>query len=144
MAAGDTADLFGGQFDVCADVVRMLEQRRARLRQLNPPAGAGEQQDAEFLFQRLDMPRQRRLRDVQPFCGPADAPFFRSHDEVLQPPDIHVFFPPASASGPQYSSTGPCSKVCFGNPMDGEFQMIGRRLGKWFGHIPFLYGAVPL
>ncbi len=60
------------------------KRRLARGCQLNRFRAAFEQLDAQRTFQLADLPRQRRLRDVQAFGGATEAQLFRHGDEVAQ------------------------------------------------------------
>jgi hypothetical protein len=66
------------------------QQRRAGLGQLHACTGALEQLHAQLFFKRLDVPGQRRLRDVQPLGRPADVALFCGDDEKLEPTNIHA------------------------------------------------------
>jgi hypothetical protein len=45
---------------------------------------------AQLFLKRLDVPGQRRLRDVQPFGGAADVALFCGDDKKLEPANIHT------------------------------------------------------
>lgn len=74
--------------------------KRAGLGQLHALGGAHKQLHAQLFFQLLNLPGERRLRDMQPRRGAADVQLFRHGDEVFQMPEIHVFSP-ARARWPQ-------------------------------------------
>ena len=48
-----------------------------------------EKQNTDFLFQRLDLARERRLREVQHYCGLSETKSFRNGDEVAQVANLH-------------------------------------------------------
>jgi hypothetical protein len=50
---------------------------------------AYEQREAEVALQELDLPRHRRLRDVQVLGGPAEAQPPRRCEECAQVPVVH-------------------------------------------------------
>jgi len=48
-----------------------------------------EQRDAELVFELSDLPRQRRLRNVQALCGACEVPLFRHGNESPEMPKVH-------------------------------------------------------
>ena len=51
-------------------------------------AFANEQPRSKILFEPVDLPRQRRLCDVQIVRGPRDAADIRNVDEIVESPEI--------------------------------------------------------
>jgi len=54
------------------------------------PLGAMEQGYAQFLLERANLHRQRRLRDMQSFRRPAEVQFLGDSDEVAQVAQFHL------------------------------------------------------
>ena len=81
---------------VVADLVQLFEQHIGVF--IEKPPGLGQpqraaalQQDhAQFLFQLLDLPAQRRLGDVQAFGGAGEVEGFAQHLEIAQVTQFHV------------------------------------------------------
>lgn len=61
---------------------RMFEQETASLRQAQRSPGSLEQEYAQFILQRTDLPAERRLRHVQFLGGARDVHFLRHGLEV--------------------------------------------------------------
>ena len=72
--AGQAGDLRVGQLQAPADVIGVLEQDRARVRQAQPGAAAVavEQADADLGLQERDLVRHRRLGERQVLGGPRE------------------------------------------------------------------------
>ena len=51
---------------------------------------ANEQRRADARLERLDLLRQRRPRDVQPFRRSAEVKLLRHGDEIAQQPQLHT------------------------------------------------------
>jgi hypothetical protein len=64
-------------------------QRSALACHLRAGAVPDEQRHAQLVFQLADLPRQRRLRDVEPLRRPREVPLFRYRDERPQMSKIH-------------------------------------------------------
>jgi hypothetical protein len=54
------------------------------------PAIAEEQRRADARLERLDLLRERRRRDVQPFRRTAEVELLRDRDEIPQQPQLHA------------------------------------------------------
>jgi len=65
------------------------EQRCAGRRQRDRALGAGEERRAELVLQRTDLPRQRRLGDVQRPRGAREAEMLRDGHEVAHVAQLH-------------------------------------------------------
>ena len=65
------------------------QQVLALRRELNPPADAIEQADAQLCFQCLDLPRRGRLREIEPRCGAREPANFRDGNEGPQVAKVH-------------------------------------------------------
>jgi hypothetical protein len=81
----------GEAADVPPQPVRLIAQRRPAVHQQLPGlggfdgvGGAVEETDAQLLLQLPDLSAQRRLGDVQPFCGPGEVPVLGDGQEVPQ------------------------------------------------------------
>ncbi len=81
---------------VVADLAQLLEQHIGVL--IEKPAGLGQpqrsaalqQNHAQFIFQLLNLPAQRRLGDVQAFGGAGEVQRFTQHLEIAQMTQFHV------------------------------------------------------
>ena len=89
-ARADRADFFLRRLDLLLDRPGPRQQRRARRRQLDPPAGAIEQAGAERGLQRLDLLAQRRLRQFQPPRRVGEAALLGDRDEITELPEVHI------------------------------------------------------
>ncbi|MNT54097.1 hypothetical protein D3C72_1912310 [compost metagenome] len=78
-------------FQMRQRAARLIQKQRAGLRQFHAAAGARQQRRPQFFFQRLDLQAQRRLADVQPAGGLAEAQFLGDGDEVAQLAEIHIY-----------------------------------------------------
>ena len=67
----------------------MVEVGGARRGQVDAPSRAGEQGDAELGLELADLLRQRRLRHVEAFGGPAEVPLLGDGDEVAEVAQFH-------------------------------------------------------
>ena len=83
------ADFVAGALDVAQDARRAVEQLLPRLGQPHAAIGAGEQHDVELFLEPLDVPRQRRLGDMQMRGGAGDAAEFGDADEIMQAAQLH-------------------------------------------------------
>lgn len=70
----------------------MPEQSLARGEQGHAPRSAQEQALAELVFEGVELPRQGRLRNMQPPRGAGDVALFGHGDEVVQLGEAHVGF----------------------------------------------------
>ena len=70
-------------------VAAFVEEHPAGVGQAHLAPVAEQQFHAQFLFQRLDVLRQRRLRHVQPLRGTHEAQFLGHGHEVLQLAQVH-------------------------------------------------------
>jgi hypothetical protein len=52
---------------------------------------------AQFLFEKLDLPADGRLRNMEPLARPGKAPLLRHRLKHLQLPNIHKLFPNSMA-----------------------------------------------
>jgi hypothetical protein len=67
----------------------VIEQVCADLGQYHAPFHAVEQPHPKLFLERVDLPRQRRLRNVQASGRPSDVLFFGNRDEIFQLSYIH-------------------------------------------------------
>ena len=65
------------------------EEGLAGGRQLDPPARPIEEREAELGLEGLDLPAQRRLRDVRRARGAPEMALLGDGDEVAQVPELH-------------------------------------------------------
>jgi hypothetical protein len=72
------------------DLPRFLQKCMPGLGQRQMPLGAMEQRHAQFLLERTNLHRQRRLRDMQFLRGPAEVQFLGNHDEIAQVAQFHL------------------------------------------------------
>jgi len=82
--------VFDHQLDVILDAPGVDQQRFARFGQLDSPGGAFEQQDFQLFFERLNVPRQCRLRQVQANRRPADVSLFSDGNKAFELAAIHA------------------------------------------------------
>ena len=71
------------------DLARFLQEHLAGRREGHAPLRALEQARAQLLLQRLDLHRQRRLRQMQALRRPAEVQFFGDGHEVAQVAQLH-------------------------------------------------------
>jgi methionyl aminopeptidase len=71
------------------DGARVLEETLARWEQRHPARRPGEERGAELVFQRADLPAERRLRDVQALRRAADVSFLRDGNEIADLSETH-------------------------------------------------------
>ena len=84
LAAGDAA---GGQrraFGQAQDAARFQQEHPARRGQFHGAAGAVQQLDPQHMFQKLDLPRQRRLGHVHARGGAAEMQFLGRGDKAAK------------------------------------------------------------
>jgi hypothetical protein len=67
------------------------EQRLAGRRQLDAPAGSGQQADTELLLEPPDLVAERRLGDVQPCRRSSEMKLLGDGHEVLDEPEVKAF-----------------------------------------------------
>lgn len=72
---------------------RLDEEGAARMRQRDLPLVAREQPYAQFLLERADRERQRRLRDREPLRRAAEVQFVGERDEVAQRAQLQAYPP---------------------------------------------------
>jgi hypothetical protein len=70
-------------------VGHLVQQRRAGFGEFHALGRAHEERRAEFVFQRADLPRQRRLRHVQALGGAVDVAFLGHGEEVAHLSQVH-------------------------------------------------------
>ena len=83
-------DLVAGSLEVAQDALRALKQLLPAFGQPHAAIGAREQGDFELVFEPLDMPGQRRLRDVEMRRGARDAAKLGDADEIVKAAQFHV------------------------------------------------------
>src|SRR5690606_20508645 len=79
-----------GSADVTQDAADLCREQPTRFSELDSIAGAVEQGNAELSLESLDLLRQRRLRDVQPFGRPGEVPFLRDGEEIPEMAQFHI------------------------------------------------------
>jgi hypothetical protein len=65
--------------------------------ELHAAGGAAEERHAELVLQALDLPAQRRLRDVQTTCGAPDVSLFGDRHEAPELVETHEASIPRAA-----------------------------------------------
>ena len=83
------ADLVAGALDVAQDARGVFQQLLPRLGQPHAAIGTGEQRHPQLLFQALDMPGQRRLREPEMGRRAGDTAEFGDAHEIAEAAQFH-------------------------------------------------------
>jgi hypothetical protein len=72
------------------DCARIVEECATGSGQFDAARLSAKQLDAQFAFNRLDLPAERRLLHSKPFRSPRDVAFLGGGDEIAEMPEFHV------------------------------------------------------
>src|SRR6202158_944687 len=72
--------------DVVQDTSRVAQEQCPRRAQSNATRQSVEQEESDLLLQILDLPRQRRLRDMEPHRRATEVLLLPDRDEIAQMP----------------------------------------------------------
>jgi hypothetical protein len=84
------ADLIAGALDFAQDTQGVFEQFVAGFSEAHATVGAREQAGAQFLFEPLHVPAQRRLGDAQMSGGARDAAEFGDPNKIAKASEFHT------------------------------------------------------